>query len=121
MMTTREAYAIDHDHHSDAESYLVEAIREYAQKCEDLRSRVAEVRRVCDHVDEYLEHDHQLNSLGELQSRAADFDRLCTERHNAGQAVTKLAWQLVRLGALTEARMDAILTGTPFERKDVQR
>lgn len=117
MFTKKQAYEINHDRHNDAETYIVESIREYAQKSDDLRGRVNEVRRVCDHVDAYLSHDHQLNSLGELQSRAADFDRLCTERHNAGQHVTKLAWQLVRVGAISEGRMDELFIGTPFERK----
>lgn len=121
MFTTKQAYGIDHDHLNEAETYLVDAIREYTQKSEDLRGHVNSVRRVCDHVDTNLDHDYNMNSLGELQSRASDFDRLCTERQAAAQAVTKLAWQLKRLGVLSEERMDFILDQTPFARKDADR
>ena len=116
MLSIADAYAIDHDRHNDAESYLVDAIRNYAQKSQDLSTKCDEIRRVLAHVEEYLLEEYQLNSLGELQSRSGDFDRLCGERYHAGQDVTKLAWQLHRLGVLTEARMDHILDQTPFAR-----
>lgn len=116
MFTTKQAYGIDHDRASDAEQILVDALREYAQKSADLLSKAAQVRDTVDRVERYLAEDYNVNSLGELQGRASDFDRLCSERQAAAAHVTKLAWQLKTLGVLTEDRMDAILSSTPFAR-----
>lgn len=109
MYTTKQAYRTEHNMDDRTEVVLVEALRTYARKSEELLAKAEQVRHAADRTERLVEADLHVNSLGELQSTAREFERLCTEREVAGDAVRQLSWAV-------GDRAEVLLKGTPFEK-----
>lgn len=93
---------------------LMDRLRDYGHANENLASELEYTTRTLDSVWERLDEDYQVNSLGELQSSAHDFDRACWARDEAAKNVKRAAHLAWRSGVLDEGQVQSMLDGTPF-------
>jgi hypothetical protein len=117
VFTSQQAYeAIGRAHETKSEPIvgIADLLRDYAEKSEALYAAGAGIRSRIDAVDKRLDEDYHVNSLGELQRNAQDYDRLCGERQAAAYAVVKFTQQMLRWGVVTAEALKPVLEGTPF-------
>ena len=66
--------------------------RKFAQKSADLKSAAEYMIRKLERVIREIDADYHVNSLGELQGSAPQFDILCAERENLANTLVALKW-----------------------------
>lgn len=71
---------------------LFDAQRQLLSTDKDLRSRAEALIRQMQRLIEHLDDGSGVNSLGEVQSRGLDIDRLCALREERASAIRRLAW-----------------------------
>lgn len=95
---------------------LVGVVHAFQSAAENLYRATFDIEDKVQQVRDHVEHGYQVNSLGELQSRGPEFDRLCTRYQETAGAIKSCRYYAEELTSRT--LVASLLAGTGFERKE---
>ena len=113
-MKQSEAWELYNKAGSKVLEELVIELAEFASIDEQLITTAKDVATTMERLIARVDEGGRLNSLGELQGRGPELDRLCATREAQSKNVVHMAARLVRWGLATMEEVHSLLEGTPF-------
>lgn len=94
---------------------VVEAIVKHEEAKETLQKEISYLMDTLARAEEHLTQGYHVNSLGIVGSQGVSIDRLCGLYEQAATDVKRTMHDVVKLGVVTGADVQALVEGTDWE------